>query len=115
MSTVLVVEPSEFVRDQLRVLFKQKGIPFIEAISGKDALEKAGKTFPDTVFMDLALLDIDPTVVILGLKKINPQTRIIITSENMNKQQAGLAIQAGVKEFLLKPYRLEAIMEKLAS
>ena len=85
MGKVYIVEPSAFVRQYLETVIKSNGHQVYTASQGKEALLRFQSLFPDTVIIDVDLPDLDAVQVIQEMKKIEPQTKVVMTASSIDK------------------------------
>jgi len=84
----------------------------IDTVSGGyDAIEKAKQTKYDIIFTDIHMPDIDGMEVCKQIRKIdlNMHTKIIALSANVVNSEVEKFLQAGMNDFLGKPYKLNDI------
>jgi len=107
--------------ENLRILMddlNDVGIP-IELVStpnGKIALEKTQKQTPDVVLIDWVMPEMDGIEVTKRLRK-NPTTRltpiIMITSKMNTKEDLKTAFDAGVTDFINRPYHKLELLARI--
>lgn len=78
--TVLVADDSASVRLTVRLLLERrhKRLVVREAVDGADAVEKARKSKPDLILLDLAMPRLNGAEAATLLKKDSPETPIIL-------------------------------------
>lgn len=112
---ILVVDDAVFMRRMLGDMLTQAGHTVIaEASNGKQALEQYIQCKPDIVTMDITMPEVDG---IEGLKLIrNYDSNAIVLMCSAMGQQAMVidAIQAGAKDFIVKPFTKERVAESIA-
>ncbi len=81
-----------------------------EASNGKDALEKALVMLPEIVITDIRMPIMDGLSLSESLKKMLPDTKIIILSGYEDFSYAKKALSLGVTEYLLKPVGAEELI-----
>ena len=121
MSKILVVDDSGTVRDEVAGFLRKNGLDVTTAVDGKDGLAKL-KAAPGVklVISDVNMPNMDGLTMVekirseLGNKTVNI---IMLTTESSPAmKERGKA--AGVKGWIVKPFRGEAVLEtfkKLAS
>ena len=72
------------------------------ADNGKQAVEKARTTFPDVVVMDIAMPILNGIEATRQLKKLMPQTKVIVLTMYADEEYVLRALHAGVRGYLLK-------------
>jgi len=112
----LIVDDSQFVRVYLRGLLEAKGIECEEAADGQTGLGllSAGHTF------DLALVDwYMPGMT--GLEMVRRiraggirNVKVMMVTTEGESEFIVRALDAGADEYLMKPFEIEALIEKLA-
>ncbi len=109
---VLVVDDSPIVRSMVRRLFETETNCEIagEAENGCDAIAKATKIKPDLIILDLSMpllggLDAAPL-----LRKILPETRIILFTEHHGREVERLAFAAGIQAVVSKDQAMSQLI-----
>jgi two-component system, chemotaxis family, chemotaxis protein CheY len=112
----LIIDDSRFVRGYLRGLLKDKGIECEEASDGRAGLEQlhgSGK-------FDLVLLDWNMPVMngLETLKQLRSEgyggTKVLMVTTEAENDYIERALEAGADEYLMKPFDVEALDDKLA-
>ena len=83
------------------------------AFSGEEGLELIRSKEPDIVFTDIRMPCMDGLTMIAAIKSEFPGTQIAILTGYRDFEYARQAISLGVTRFLLKPSKLDEIMEAL--
>jgi two-component system chemotaxis response regulator CheY len=82
-----------------------------EAENGAKAVEKYSETNPDLVIMDITMPEVDGIQAVKEIKKIDPNANIIMCSAMGQQAMVIEAIQAGAKDFIVKPFQAERVVE----
>lgn len=111
---VLIVDDAAFMRMMIKNIIIKNGYEVVgEAENGNIAFELYKELKPDLVTMDITMPEANG---IEGIKKIcafDPNAKIIVCSA-MGQQSLVLeAIQAGAKDFIVKPFQQERILQAL--
>lgn len=115
MAKIMIVDDSEFMRNVLRdILKKTNHGEFVEASSGKEALEKYESEKPDLVLLDIIMEEPSGIQVLRTLKKKHPQANIVMVSAVGQEKMIEEAKQLGVIEYVVKPFKEEQIKEAVA-
>ena len=109
---VLIVDDAAFMRMMLRDILTKNGYELAgEAPNGAVAVEKYKETQPDLVTMDITMPEMDGITAVKEIKKIDPQARIIMCSAMGQQAMVIEAIQAGARDFIVKPFQPERVLE----
>jgi two-component system chemotaxis response regulator CheY len=112
--TVLIADDIPYVRKTLKQILQNRGFRVVgEAENGEEAVRLYLETRPDLVIMDLVMPKmngIDATRVIL---KRDPEARIVILSAMTQENLVTEAIQAGAKDYVVKPFQTDEVMRVL--
>jgi two-component system chemotaxis response regulator CheY len=112
--TVLIADDIPYVRKTLKQILQNRGYRVVgEAENGDDAVRLYFETRPDLVIMDLVMPrmnGVDATRVIL---KRDPDARIVILSAMPQENLVTEAIQAGAKDYVIKPFQTDEVMRVL--
>ncbi|MDD6039323.1 MAG: response regulator [bacterium] len=113
---ILIGDDSILARKQLMDLLTSMGATkFIEAVNGKDAVEKYITDKPDLVFLDIVMPIKDGITAVQEIIAENPQATIIIVSSVGTQQQLKAALEAGAKDFIQKPLKPAQIQNIIAT
>lgn len=83
------------------------------AFSGEEGLTLINKEKPDIVFTDIQMSCMDGLTMIAAIKSEFPNTQIAILTGYRDFDYAQRAIRLGVTRFLLKPSKMDEIIEAL--
>lgn len=107
---ILIGDDSILARKQLKdVLSSMGATSFIEAVNGKEAVEKYISEKPDIVFLDIIMPIKDGITAVKEIIAENAAAQIIIVSSVGTQQQLKSAIEAGAKDFVQKPINADQI------
>ena len=104
MIRVLIVDDHEVVRHGLRYMLEQRSdIEVIgEGGDGEQAIALVNDLLPDVVLLDLLMPKMDDKNVVREIKRLSPNTQIIILTSYYEDDQIFGAIKAGALSYLLK-------------
>jgi NarL family two-component system response regulator LiaR len=104
MIRVLIVDDHPVVRQGLRYMLEQR--PDIEVVGegydGEQAIALVSDLLPDVVLLDLLMPKMDGMMVVREIKRLAPNTQIIILTSYYEDDQILSAIKAGALSYLLK-------------
>jgi two-component system chemotaxis response regulator CheY len=118
MANVLVVDDASFMRAVLKKIIVQLGHQVIaEAGTGDEAIDRYQQVKPDLVMLDIVMPP-GPRAKdgIEALKEImvqNPAAKVVMCSSMGQQAMIAEALNSGAKDFVMKPFRPEKVMEVL--
>ena len=112
MSKILLVDDAAFMRMMLKDILTKAGFdPIVEAENGLVAVEKFKEESPDLVIMDITMPEMDGIQAVKEIKKIAPSANIIMCSAMGQQAMVIESIQAGAKDFIVKPFQPDRVLE----
>ena len=115
MARILVTDDTAFMRALLKGMLTELGHEVVgEAENGKVSVKKYDILHPDIVTMDITMPEMDGLEALEAIKMNNPEAKVIMCSALGQKRLVLEAIQAGAKDFLIKPFTKERVEEALA-
>lgn len=115
MANVLVVDDTAFMRAMLKEILAESGHSVIaEAKDGEEAVKLYKKHFPDVVTMDITMPVMNGLDALQQIMQINPEAAVIMCSAMAQKHMVIEAIQAGARDFIVKPLQKERLVQILS-
>lgn len=112
---VLITDDAAFMRMMLKDILSKNGHEVVgEASNGIEMLQKYEETKPDVVTLDITMPDMDGLTAIKELKKKYPDANVVMCSAMGQQSMVIDAIQSGAKDFIVKPFQAERVVECLA-
>ncbi len=112
MKRVLIVDDTKFMRNILASILKKKDLEIAgEAVNGSEAIEKYRELKPDLVTMDIIMPEVDGIQAVKEILKFDPEARILMCSAMGQQALVIEAIQAGAKDFVIKPFQPTRVLE----
>jgi two-component system chemotaxis response regulator CheY len=109
---ILVVDDAAFMRMMIKDVLSKNGFEICgEAENGARAIEKFKELNPDLVIMDITMPEVDGIQAVKEIKKVNSAAKVIMCSAMGQQAMVIEAIQAGAKDFIVKPFQAERIIE----
>ena len=117
--TVLVCDDALFMRTMVGDILQKAGFEVVgEAETGVQAIEKYKQLRPDLVTMDIVMPELGGIDAVREICKHDPGARVLMCSAMGQQALVVEAIQAGAKDFVVKPFVpgrvLEAVQRVLA-
>jgi two-component system chemotaxis response regulator CheY len=111
---VLVVDDAAFMRMMLKDILGKNGVEVVgEAANGNEAVEKYKELNPDIVTMDITMPEKDGITAVKEIKALYPQAKVIMCSAMGQQPMVLEAIQAGAKDFIVKPFQPDRVMDSI--
>jgi two-component system, chemotaxis family, chemotaxis protein CheY len=119
MSSVLVVDDEDQVRQLIRETLEQAGYQVTEARDGKDALQQYRLAPADLVIMDILMPDQDGLESIATLKREYPNVKIIAITGGSDMigilNFLDVAKMLGAHRTLQKPFDMKTLLDAAAA
>lgn len=110
----LITDDTAFMRMTLRNILEKNGYEVVgEAADGKQAVDKYRELKPDLVTMDITMPNMDGITAIKSILSVDPEARIVVVSAMGQKALVIEALNAGAKDFVVKPFEADRILEAL--
>ena len=111
-NTVLVCDDAVFMRTMIGDILTQAGLEVVgEADSGTQAVEKYKALRPDLVTMDIIMPEMGGIDAVRAITDFDPQARVLMCSAMGQQALVVEAIQAGAKDFVVKPFQPSRVLE----
>jgi two-component system, chemotaxis family, chemotaxis protein CheY len=111
---VLIVDDAAFMRMMIKEILSKNGYTIVgEASDGAQAVEKYKELGPDLVTMDITMPEMDGIAALKEIKKLDPNARVIMCSAMGQQAMVIDAIQAGAKDFIVKPFQADRVLEAI--
>ena len=109
---VLVVDDAAFMRMMVKDILTKNGYEVVgEAENGMKALEKYQELKPDLITMDITMPEMDGISAVKEIKKVDPNAKIVMCSAMGQQAMVIGAIQAGARDFIVKPFQPDRVLE----
>jgi two-component system, chemotaxis family, chemotaxis protein CheY len=110
--TVLVCDDAIFMRTMITDILTQAGYEVVgEAETGAQAVERYRQLKPDLVTMDIVMPDMGGIEAVRAICKDSPEAKILMCSAMGQQALVVEAIQAGAKDFVVKPFQPSRVLE----
>jgi len=111
---ILIVDDAAFMRMMIKDIASKNGFNVVgEAQNGKEAVEMYLKCKPDIVTMDITMPEKDGISAVKDIMSIDSSARIIMCSAMGQQSLVMEAIKAGARDFLVKPFKAERVVEAI--
>ena len=114
MTRVLIADDASFMRQMIRDIIEPEGFEVVgEASDGVEVIEKFKELHPDMVMMDIVMPKRSGIDSVKGIVAMDPTARIVMCSALGQETLVMEAIEAGAKDFIVKPFKPETVVSTL--
>ena len=109
---VLVADDALFMREMIKDILRQGGFDVVgEASNGNEALEKYRQLMPDITTMDIVMPLKSGIEALREIRKEHGDAKIVMISALGQDSLVIEALEAGAKDFIVKPFQAEKVLE----
>lgn len=114
MARILIVDDAAFMRMMLKNILQKGGHEVVgEAENGLVAVEKYQILLPDLVTMDITMPIMEGIEAVKQIRASDPNANVIMCSAMGQQTLIVQAIQAGAKDFVVKPFQEDRVLESI--
>lgn len=111
---ILIVDDAAFMRMMIKDILTKNNFEVVgEAADGAQAIEKYAELKPDLVTMDITMPEMDGIQALKAIKQNDPSAKIIMCSAMGQQAMVIDAISAGAKDFIVKPFQADRVVEAI--
>lgn len=112
MAKVMICDDAAFMRMMIKDILSKNGYEIAaEAENGQKAVDKYPEVKPDLVLMDITMPEMDGIQALKKIKEIDAGANVIMCSAMGQQAMVIEAIQSGAKDFIVKPFQPERVLE----
>ncbi len=109
---ILICDDAAFMRMMIKDILTKNGYNVAaEAENGAKAVEKYNEVKPDLVLMDITMPEMDGIQALKKIKENDPSALVIMCSAMGQQAMVLESIQAGAKDFIVKPFQADRVLE----
>ena len=110
--SVLICDDAAFMRMMIKDILTKNGYDIAgEAENGAIAVSKYQELKPDLVLMDITMPEMDGIQALKNIKAADGAANVIMCSAMGQQAMVIEAIQAGAKDFVVKPSQADRVLE----
>lgn len=114
MARILIVDDAAFMRMTIKKMVEAHGHEAVgEAENGVEAIKKYQELRPDIVLLDITMPEMNGVDAMKALKGLDASVKVIICSAMGQQAMVAQTIQAGAKDFIVKPFVEERLMASI--
>lgn len=111
---ILVVDDAAFMRMMIKEILSKNGFDVVgEAQDGREAVTKFKELSPDLVTLDITMPELDGLGALKEIRAFDPNAKVIMCSAMGQQAMVIDAIQAGAKDFIVKPFQADRVLEAI--
>lgn len=112
LRTVLICDDAVFMRTMLSDILSNAGFSVVgQAQTGAEAVDKYKELQPDLVTMDIVMPDMGGIEAVRKIVAEYPDAKILMCSAMGQQSLVVEAIQAGARDFVVKPFQPSRVLE----
>jgi len=113
MSTILIAEDDQQIREALDRILRFEGYDTVLANDGAAALESFDVHAPDAVLLDVMMPYVDGLSVVRKLRDRGDRTPILMLTARQETSDRVAGLDAGADDYLAKPFELEELLARV--
>lgn len=111
---ILVCDDAAFMRMMIKDILVKNGFEVVgEAQDGVEAVEKYAELKPDLVTLDITMPEKDGLTALKEILSSDSDAKVIMCSAMGQQSMVIDAIQAGAKDFIVKPFQADRVLEAI--
>ena len=114
MARILVADDASFMRQMIREIVEEEGFEVCgEASDGIEVIEAFRRLHPDIVTMDIVMPRKSGIDAVRRIIELDPGACVVMCSALGQETLVSEAIQAGAKDFIVKPFKPECVIDTI--
>ncbi len=110
---ILIIDDDPTLCHLVEKVLLEEGFVVDIASDGEQALACVDQTRPDLLILDIQMPKINGYSFLFALRKIDVEKKIPIIVLTSKEEMRDIFMAEGVKEYLLKPFRAQILLEKI--
>ena len=114
MTRILVADDASFMRQMIREIVEAEGYEVCgEASDGIEAVDLFKELHPDITTMDIVMPRRSGIDAVRAVVELDPGARIVMCSALGQETLVAEAMEAGAKDFIVKPFKPDSVLSTL--
>ena len=115
MARILVADDASFMRQMIREIIEAEGHEVVaEAPDGVEAIDRFKEHHPDLITMDIVMPRRSGIDAVKGILELDSTASVVMCSALGQESLVTEALEAGAKDFIVKPFKPDAVIKTLA-
>jgi len=116
MARVLIADDASFMRQMIREIIEPEGHEVVgEATNGIEAVDLFNELSPDLVTMDIVMPKRSGIDAVKAIIAEHPMACIVMCSALGQETLVMEALQAGARDFIVKPFKPDSVISTIAN
>jgi DNA-binding response OmpR family regulator len=111
--SVLIIDDEINLRRSLALILQESGYLVSTAANAAEALQMLITSAYDLIFLDLQLPDRNGVEILPEIRKMHPDTPVLILTAHATLNSAMEAVRQGARDYLLKPIKPEHLLRRI--
>ncbi|MEQ8221618.1 MAG: ATP-binding protein [Candidatus Eremiobacterota bacterium] len=107
---ILVVDDVDSIRSFITINLECEGYEVFQAARGQEALKLIESIFFNLVILDIMLPDIDGLQILKFIRKVSPETMVIMVTGYASLDSSITAMKEGAFSYIIKPFELSELL-----
>lgn len=113
MTTILVIDDDENLRETIGVMLEQEGFRAVLVADGKAGFERALSLKPELILVDLRLPGMSGVEICKQLRASNVRTPIIVLSAIGQEVDKVVLLEMGADDYVVKPFGTRELLARI--
>lgn len=111
---ILITDDALFMRVTLKNILTKNGYEVAgEATNGRESVELYKSLKPDLVTMDITMPELDGIKALREIRQFDSNAVVIMCTAMGQKNLVMEAVQAGAKDYIIKPFQPDKVLESV--
>ena len=112
---ILIVDDAAFMRMVIKNILVKEGYEVVgEAADGKEAVALYNDLRPALVLLDITMPEMDGIEALKKIIAADPQAKVVMCSALGQSSMVIEAIQAGARDYIVKPFQPDRVIEAVS-
>jgi DNA-binding NtrC family response regulator len=111
IQSVMILDDEPIVCERLRSTLEKLNLDLETFTDPNEALKRFSEKKVDVLITDLKMKEIDGIEILKLVKKVSPETKVIIITGFATVEKAKEALKIGAYDFIAKPFRLSQLRD----